>query len=203
MFFSIELMQMKKDSFIGYLKDGWNWIDLSLFMTFVTYYIKRLFLDHRQAVIPATAEDPGKWSFSDVADRTPEDVLPWVILNSFMIVLLTIKMLFFLRVSQSYGQLVKLISQTLVDIKVFLVFYMLWTAIFALLFKIAGFTFNFGDYISMHEGLQFFLTIFRNSIGDIKRPHYGFWTNPETIKGDYSGVISGGMAGYAWLLFFL
>ena len=74
----------------------------------------------------------------------------WVVLNTTMLMLLTLKLMFFLRVTSSYGQLVKLIAQTLIDVKVFTVFFLAWCCIFALLFKIAGFGFDMSDYSFVH-----------------------------------------------------
>jgi len=196
LFFSVEMVQLRNESIKSYLSDFWNLIDLSLFFTFIAYYICRTI--DLTSIIPINAEKA--WIMPSL---TPEKMLLWVFLNTTMILLLTIKCLFFVRVTQSYGQLVKLISQTLIDVKVFTVFFIVWCFIFAGLFRVAGFGFDYSDYTFLSSILANFLTIYRNAIGDIKTPTYTYWTNKSTISADNFDLVSGGMATYAWFLFFL
>ena len=182
---------MRKESLGAYFSDFWNIIDCALFLTYLTYYIIRGI--DTNSVIPEYAGEQ---------KLDPTKLVPWVFLNTFMILLATMKMLFFARVTQSVGQLVKLVSQTMYDVRVFLGFYIVWCCIFSLLFFVGGFSFPDKQYPHVSNTLVTFLSVFRNSIGDIKAPEYDYWTDPKTVTANHTKnyLLHESMAGYAWML---
>lgn len=97
-----------------------------------------------------------------------------IVFQWYLIVAGFIKMLFFLRMYQSFGLLVEMVAITMVEIVPFLFFFLLWVTLFALLFM------NFGmeiedaeiDYYNVPLFFQYLLMSYRNSIGDISTPRY-------------------------------
>lgn len=97
------------------------------------------------------------------------------------------KILFFLRMQKSFGQLVEMVGNTLNEIIPFILFFFIWISLFAILFM------NFevdiqdkdSDYYKMPPFFQFFFFSYRNSIGDISTPGYQNWYKKHGTESNY------------------
>lgn len=96
-----------------------------------------------------------------------------------MIVTGFVKILFFIRISESLGLLVRMVYTTIIDCLPFLAFF----AMFILLFTVLNMTFMIDvpnqneDYYFLPSFIQFLLMTYRNSIGDITIPEYQKWVD--------------------------
>lgn len=120
--------------------------------------------------------------------------------------------MFFMRVSQNFSSLVKLIKEVLLQVGPFTIFFVIWMGLMSLIFKVTGITLTEGssDYPNVENNFAEFIQNFRNSIGDITTPQHSFWF-PAAIDGlkgpvkTYaSGQVSGlsmSMAYWGWALF--
>lgn len=136
-------------------------------------------------------------SFSSHADFAKETIdkgvspayfyaLPFL---SFLVVTLgLLKIMFYLRVSKGTGQLVLMVTQSIFEVRTFLIFLFIWIFYFAMTFNVLGVTFDeggdtpyddydddHGDYRLIDPSINLIFQSIRNSIGDVAPPHYLFW----------------------------
>jgi hypothetical protein len=127
----------------------------------------------------------------------------WFLLNSLLLISAIFKLMFFLRINQTFGMLVQLILQVVIDFRHFGFFMVCWILIFSFLYRIAGIDVpNTGDdaeYPEVNNFILFIIQIFRNSIGDLKVPDYTFWNARMTE----SRVVSLVMIAYVWFLWLI
>ena len=69
-----------------------------------------------------------------------------ILLNIIIYVAGVIKVMFYLRVSDEFGQLVKLLADSLYDMSVFFVFMIMVIVMSSILFTVVGAEFDTGDY---------------------------------------------------------
>lgn len=65
-------------------------------------------------------------------------MLFWVIIHSAMFLLITVQMMFFMRVSESFASLVELVASVISKVKAFTLFFVMWSITMCLLFDSAG-----------------------------------------------------------------
>lgn len=92
----IELIQMRYAGFGDYLSDPWNYFDMTHCFLFTMIFIRRVSNPHA-SIIPS----------DEFHDKSM--VLP-IINNNLMILLITMKIMFFMRVYSSFATLVKLMA---------------------------------------------------------------------------------------------
>lgn len=93
----------------------------------------------------------------------------WAFVHCAMMVLITFKLMFFMRVSENFSSLVKLINNVISQVGPFTVFFLMWLGTVCMMYKISGITLIEGnsDYYNISPIFGLFLQNFRNSIGDI------------------------------------
>ena len=122
----------------------------------------------------------------------------WVTFNSAMFVLITQKLMFFMRVSDNFASLVKLVGNVLRKVPPFTLFFFMWLVTLCLMFSCAGVSIVSEDYSHIYGAVAFFIQNFRNSIGDINAPSVDIWKGK---KSDDSSPELVGFAYWGWLLF--
>lgn len=86
-----------------------------------------------------------------------------------MMVLITFKLMFFMRVSENFSSLVKLVNNVMAQVGPFTVFFLMWLSCVCVMYQISGITLIDGnsDYYDVSAIFGLFMQNFRNSIGDI------------------------------------
>lgn len=153
-FFFIEYQQLKKMGW-NYFQDFWNYIDMSLFFMSIVYFIGRVSIPD-QLITPN--ENP---------DMSRVYMFGWVILNSCLLLISILKMMFFLRVYEAFGMLVTLIGNVVIDMLYFISFFFCWTTIFSLMDRIAGAEVSNEEYPDVNVFVYYVIHVFRNTVGDI------------------------------------
>ena len=94
-------------------------------------------------------------------------------LNLLLIITGTIKMMYFIRVYKAIGWIVELVERCLFEVKEFTFFFIGIMGLFGTMFIITG-VYPF-DSTEFEHHLLFWITVFRNCIGDIQDLEYPFW----------------------------
>jgi len=105
-----------------------------------------------------------------------EELFFWVVMNSIGLFFATVKLMFFLRVSDKFVLLVELLFSVFVDITPFLLFFSIFIIVISLLYRISGVEVSASDYPDLNTYFLYAVQIFRNSIGDVATPDITFWT---------------------------
>lgn len=84
----------------------------------------------------------------------------WVFLHSLMFILITLQLLFFLRVSENFSNLVKLIRTVFSRIVPFTMFLLIWMLLNCLLYKIGGYTLIWEENGTQYNHVFLFVGIF-------------------------------------------
>ena len=103
------------------------------------------------------------------------------VLNIFLVFFAFMKLMFYLRVFESFGTLVTLTGKCIYDILSFLQFLLIFLGFQAILFNVIGSQFVLGTengddplknnlYESLTRGITNWICVFRSSIGDIRHP---------------------------------
>ena len=87
----------------------------------------------------------------------------------FLIIFAFTKILYFLRVFESFGFLVQMVGITIIKLIPFLVFFLLWVLLFTVNFQIlrAEVKDEDNDYMNLAGFWKFFFMSYRNAIGDL------------------------------------
>ena len=92
---------------------------------------------------------------------------------------------------------------TIYDIRFFIIFFVSWIFVFAHLFKITGANFDDEDYALVPRA-KFVLQTFRNTIGDVAAPQYGYWLELHKSMDNKSSLNHPMLVIYTiWILWFL
>ena len=83
-----------------------------------------------------------------------------------------LKVLRFLKIFSRYGFLVQLIRKTIIDVREFIAFFVLWILFFTVNQILAGAEYDLSEYKGLGRFLSFVVVVFRNSIGDIQIASY-------------------------------
>lgn len=143
--------------------------DLIHFIIFLAYLTIRW--DDNESTIP-TAEFIGKV-------RTFEQQLWLTTLNLAIIMTGTIKIMYFIRVYKAIGWIVELVERCLYDVKEFTLFFLAVMGLFGAMFFITG-VYPF-DGTDPEQYFLFWITVFRDCIGDIQDLEYPFWNAHKVI----------------------
>ena len=101
----------------------------------------------------------------------------WAFMHSIMLFMITVKLMFFMRVSENFSSMVKLMSNIMTQVIHFTLFVGMWMITLILMFRLSSISLVEGslDYAEINSIFALFIQIFRNSLGDIRTPRYGFW----------------------------
>jgi hypothetical protein len=197
---TVELLQIKYKSFAGYFSDGWNFFDVLHFLIYEIYFFIRIAGGKTYFVLPKKIND-------DVIDRAVLDSkMWWVAIHSLLVMLITFKLMFFMRVSENFSNLVKLVTNVMYQILPFTIFLMMWMVVNTILYDISGiaiFDKEDNDYHQLTYSVALILQNFRNSVGDITTPTYYYWTDPEVDNGGKLIWSQFAIVTWAWVLFLL
>ena len=97
------------------------------------------------------------------------------IFNAILVVQSFFKILFFLRVFENFGKLVKLVAQCINDVNSFMFFFGGWIFVFSILFQILGLELFDEDYIGFNSKITYLVYTYRNAIGDSNPPKTIYW----------------------------
>jgi predicted membrane protein len=215
----IESLQFKYYGMAEYFTDTWNYFDISHFSIYVVYFIFRVVFGHTYYLLPIKGidgvlndmnEQEQILKIKEIQANSYSEML-WVFIHSAMLVLITFKLMFFMRVSENFSSLVKLINNVIAQVGPFTIFFTMWMITMCLLFRVSGITLIEGsdDYPEVNGYFALFMQNFRNSIGDISTPQHSYWF-PTTIKGLSKGAqaletdatsVQTIMAYWGWVLF--
>jgi hypothetical protein len=99
----------------------------------VTIFFLRI-TQPEKSVIPTETDRGGSMLFN-------------VLLNNLMVILITLKIMFFLRVSESFANLVKLMADVVTQIGPFTIFLVMWLITVSLMYAVSGIDpLSSGDY---------------------------------------------------------
>jgi hypothetical protein len=136
-----------------YFQDFWNLQDLTSFCLFCYYY----------QIQYENGFENRRYDFDEV------------IVGEIILLLTMIKILFYLRLSESIGGLVRMLIITITKVKTFMIFMLLSISYFGLATLIISAHFSLTDYPGVPIELSNFIQTFRNSIGDISLQDYSYW----------------------------
>ena len=91
-----------------------------------------------------------------------------VIINILQVPVVVMKMLNYLRLFEGFGLFIVLVGQCILDIRIFLIFMLMWIAIFSSVLFILNCNIpNYEDYPHLPRNLQLTITIWRDALGDL------------------------------------
>lgn len=125
----------------NYLRDYWNYFDVgSILLNFSFLTMLYLILEHKDEV-------------SDVHILNYDQYVKWVrLVGAMNVILMYIKMFYWMRLFKKYAYFITLLSSTISDIKVFLIMLFLVIASYANFFFILNFNTPMNDKYTINEG---------------------------------------------------
>jgi len=105
---------------------------------------------------------------------------------SFSLILGFLKVLFFLRINEKFGMLSDLMIKCIQDMMPFLVFFITFITVFAGVATVVETSYknedpSQDDYPKLPNWAIMLIQTYRNGIGDISPPDYGYWDNKFNI----------------------
>ena len=158
-----------------YFSDKQNRIDTIMFTVNVTYSVRRFFnLD--ACYLPNSSGMINVYKGDGVdANADATQVIIMVLLTVFIITMAAFKLMFYLKIYESFGMLVTLVTKSISDTQTFNIYLLAWMFYFCQFYKISGVVFDDGDYPEVGSMFVNILQTYRNSIGDIAAPTYPLW----------------------------
>ena len=185
----VECIQMSYAGGIRkYLCNVWNYFDITHFVLYVIYFAVRISTWSSDSIVPSSA----------LTSDTQDKIYFWVVFHTLLLILIAFKLMFFMRVSDNFASLVKLVGDVLGKVGPFIVFFIMWLITLSLLYKVAGINIENEDYKRLDKASSLVIQNFRNAIGDINAPSADDWFS------DDDDTISEGqrtMLYWGWLLF--
>ena len=90
------------------------------------------------------------------------------------------KMLNYLRLFEGFGLFIVLVGQCILDIRIFLLFMLMWIGIFSSVLFILNCNLpNYEDYPHLSLSWQLVITIWRDALGDLQPPVYDYWHDKQ------------------------
>ena len=139
-FLLIELCQLKKLGAADYFFDFWNFVDFTQSLVFLITVCLRFMTEDDQYLV-------GR-----------------MILNLISLFQAFSKGLYFVRLSDDFGFLVKMIGLTITELMPFMLFFFLYTTFFSVAFMITSI--DTEKYPRLNKDVGYFILGLRNSIGD-------------------------------------
>lgn len=184
---------------LDYFYSTFNYVQWFLFYIFYNYYVKRVKYCGSDVFPGELGEAEKKFltekfftprgkpfdeEFTKIKRR--EDMLFWIVLNTVIIVISSVYLIFYARVFESFGLFVRMCRHSLASMNNFLIFLIFWIILFAYLFVIAGNPIDKSkpneDYAYLDQTSQIVIHTLRNTLGDLQLPEYDFWK--DIIKED-------------------
>ena len=161
-----------------YFADKQNRTDTLMFAVNVTYCVRRFFnldacyMPNDSGIINVYEEGSDK---TDESNESATQIVLMVCLTIFIITMAAFKLMFYLKIYESFGMLVTLVTKSISDTQTFNIYLMAWMFYFCQFYKISGVVFDDGDYPEVGSMFVNILQTYRNSIGDIAAPTYPLW----------------------------
>jgi len=175
----------------------YNFIDCWQIILFTVYVILN---EYKIEQIHANAAAANKTFIKtkkdiDMYDDLIEKDISIKIINVMMVILIYMKITNYARVYHKFGFLIKMITVTINNMRVFLCYYALYIIFFTYFYYILkvdpGNEQNIKfyppiDYPALDKYFALFLMTLRNSIGDLASPDYSFWLEDKqvTVNGE-------------------
>jgi hypothetical protein len=101
----------------------------------------------------------------------------WVIMNTAILISSGLYCMFYARIFEQFGRMIKLIGSVLWELSIFMTFFSFWILMFCFLTRIAGQDVDPEEYNNLGINTRFFINVFRNSMGDVQPPDTSLWNN--------------------------
>ena len=174
-------LRMRRTGLWGYITDVDNLFDIINITTMITFGLFRNFFTRSYMLETPEAKQDMQLEGSAYYAKIIMPFANWAVLT-----LTFTRILRFLKVYPSFGNLVELITLSFKEVQVFMGFMLLWAIYFALSFRMLGADFddgNFegdydhdhGDYPLIPPILVLTFQSIRNAIGDLAPPHVKYW----------------------------
>ena len=182
-----------------------------MFGLFIWYYINRIanpglyLIPTKEAIKAASNSATDEDMKYNVMSK--QDLIFWICMNSYFIVMIAFYFLYYARVYESFGIFVRMCIVCLQSIQNFMLFLIFWVIFFAWLYKITGSnvevdkTKNVEDYKILEGNVMQLLESFRNTLGDVQLPSHVCWD--ESVKDEEMGTFSIIMVNYIWVIWII
>jgi hypothetical protein len=109
----------------------------------------------------------------------PEENLEffWFFMNTFILITTGFNCMFFARIFEQFGRMIRLIGAVLSELVIFMLFFIFWILVFAWLTRIAGQDFDDEEFPNLGVNAISVLNTFRNSVGDLVPPGTSLWNS--------------------------
>ena len=133
---------------LDYFKDAWNWTDIVFQYSGIVNIVFQFQYQTRMSdYLAQTRANP------DATDLEGPDDLWCTVTMTIVLLMALFKTFFFLRISDTLAYLVTLIRKCIVDLKIFLLFYVILIYMFALIVGVLGWQVDTGIEIDTMEGI--------------------------------------------------
>lgn len=158
----LELVQIRKDGVLNYLKQGSNWIDIIGLISYITFVYYLAYLETETQV------------------HGYKEIILYI---KFILVFQTLlKVNFYLQVNPKFGLLVKLVVTCIWDIKEFNLYLLIWIAAFTIAYKVLGMESTGYQGLTDNSPTNFMFQVWENSIGNIGNPAWASSTTYSTTQ---------------------
>jgi hypothetical protein len=177
--------------FENYLSSFWNYPQILVFFMYLWYFIERVNYPLSK-MIPGHHKFHGIECFKNSLNVTgnledeckPAMMVPeenfeffWFCMNSFILFATGFYCMFFARIFEQFGRMIRLIGSVISELLIFMLFFTFWLFLFTWLTRIAGQDVDDGDYTNLSVGNIYLMNTFRNSIGDLQPPSTSLWNS--------------------------
>lgn len=155
--FALELTAMYVEGPREYFSSGWNYIDILTLPIYITYVVM---------TIMSKPLDEELYSDTEMIIR---------LLRAANLIAIALKISYFQKISESLGLMQQLLMGVMSAVIPFMVIYLGWVCIFALMTVTLGANHSNADaYTDLFPAVGYFLTTFENSLGNINNPSINF-----------------------------
>lgn len=122
----LEALQIRNLSWRIYKQDIYNFSELFQVCISVAYSVLR-FVEIDKSIIPKGETKSEAWRMQY-----------WVVLNTIMVILIVLKIMYFMKVSVNLAKIVKLTVRVFEDVAAFTIFMIFWICVFVQLYLVSG-----------------------------------------------------------------
>jgi len=144
---------------------------------------------------------PNSQRSPDDSAETVNEIVIVSILYSLLLLVAAYKTMFYIRVYESYGQLVELVTRVMKDVVTFSVFFIGWLLLFSFMYQTIGIEVEGLEDTNVNRQVSYLLRIFRNSVGDLDAPSMPYWYTHALEEDSKTGSII--MIYYGWFIWLL
>ena len=145
--FGIEIIKIKQSTFSKYIEYTWNKLDICNILLNLVYFISKFITEANDR------EEKGFFSIKNMfynEDAGKEKGFETILINLVIITFACVKLISYVRIYESFDQLIQLLSICTKDISTFVVCFISWIVFFGSLYSILGVEFDAGDYSQLN-----------------------------------------------------